>query len=102
MTWTPENTSPKVTDGNPNTTQVMAAAWTPVNEDMPDLEDQSFKEPMGEEPQADCPSIERHLVMPWVDFEAQVHQDEVWYLAAMFTWFCHMYFTWEERKKDNA
>ena len=50
MTWDPKNTSPKVIDANPNTTQVPVAASTPVDEDMPDLEDQSFEEPMGKNP----------------------------------------------------
>ena len=36
----------------------------PVKEDMPDLEDESFKEPMWEEPQVDSPSTEGHQVMP--------------------------------------
>ena len=102
MIWAPKNTSPKVIDENLDIIHPPAAASTPVNKDMPNLEDQSFEEPKGEEPKADGPSIKGHPVMPWVHFEAQVCQDKVWYLAAMFMWFRYMYFTWEERKKNNA
>ena len=50
MAQDPKNTFLKVTDGNLDITQVLVAASMPVKEDMPDLEDRSFKEPMGEEP----------------------------------------------------
>ena len=102
MTWDPKNTSPKVIDGNPITAQVPVAPSIPVKEEMPDLKDASLEEPLEEEPQVDNPLTEVCPAMPWVCFKAQVCQDEVQFLAAMFMWFCHMYYSWEERKKDDT
>ena len=75
MTWDPKNTSPKVIDGNPNMAQVLVAPLIPVKEEMPNLKDPSLEEPL-EEHQVDNPSMEVHLAMPWICFEAQVCQDE--------------------------
>ena len=103
---------PKVIDEDPDIAQVQVAPSVPVEEEMPGLKDTSLKEPLedepleekplGEEPQADNPSAEVCPAMPWVRFEAQVCQDEVQYLAAMFMWFHNMYYSWEERKKDDV
>ena len=46
MAWNPKNTSPKIIDENPDITQVPAAALMPIDEDMPDLKDESFEKPM--------------------------------------------------------
>ena len=108
VAWDLKNTSPKVVDEDLEVTQVLAAASMPNNGDMldfegmPDLEDRSSEEPMREEPQVDNPPAEGPLALHWVCFKAQIHQDEVWYWAAMFTWFRYMYISWEESRRDNA
>ena len=102
VAWDPKNTFPKVIDGDPNTAQVLVAPLIPVKEGMPDLKDTSLEEPLEEEPQANNPSMEVHPAMLWVCFKAQVCQDEVQYLVAMFTWFHNIHYSWEERKKDDT
>ena len=110
VAWGLKNTTPKVADEGPEATQVPITVSVPGQEGtldfegMPDLEDTSSEEIMGEEPSVDVPSTEGPPALPWVCFEAQVCQDEIQYWAAMFTWFRHMHLIWEEsqKKRDNA
>ena len=64
-------------------------------EGMPKLEDAGPEESM-EDSMADALLTRGTPTQPWVHFEAQVHQDEVQYGAAMFTWFQFMHLSWEE------
>ena len=56
----------------------------------------------GEESLADIPWIEEPLTQPWVTFKAQVHQDEVQYWAAMFTWFQALHHQWERNQRERS
>ena len=99
-----------IVDEDPGATQApITASMTSQEgtldfEGMPNLEDIGSGEIIGEEPPVDIPPTEGSPALPWVCFEAQIHQDEVQYWAAMFTWFRCMHLSWEEswRKKDDA
>ena len=93
VAWGLKDTSPKVVDGDPEVTQVPMTVSMPNQGDtlgfegMPYLKDGSSEEIMEEEPSVDAPLTEGPPVLPWVYFEAQIHQDEIQYWAMMFTWF---------------
>ena len=70
-------------------------------EGMPELEDAGPEESI-EEYLANAPPIGESLAQPWVQFEAQVRQDEVQYWAAMFTWFRVMHLSWEESRRRKG
>ena len=81
VAWGLEDTSPKVIDGDPEVAQVPIAVLIPNQGDtldldgMPNLEDGSSEEIMGEEPLVDTPLAEGPPALPWVHFEAQICQD---------------------------
>ena len=91
--WGLKDTTLKVVDEDPGATQAPITALMPGQEGtldfegMPNLEDIGSGEIIGEEPPVDIPPTEGSPALPWVCFEAQIHQDEVQYWAAMFTWF---------------
>ena len=108
--WGLENSSPKVIDEDPEVTWVPVAV-SKLNhgdtldfEGMPDLEDGSYEKITGVEPSVDIPSAEGPPALPWVHFEAQIHEDEIQYWVAMFTWFLYMHLSWEgsQKERDNA
>ena len=82
VAWGFKNTTPKV----PITASMPGQEGTLDFEGMPDLED-AGSEITGEEPPVDVPLTEGPPALPWVHFKAQIHQDEIQYWVAMFTWF---------------
>ena len=93
VAWGLKDTTLKVVDEDPGVTQTPITALMPNQEGtldfegMPDLEDMGSEEIIGEEPPVDVPSTEGPPALPWIHFKAQIHQDEIQYWAAMFTWF---------------
>ena len=90
VAWGLENTTSKVVDEDPEVSQVPITVSMPNQGDtfdlegMPNLENTSSEEITGEKPSVDVPSTEGPPALPWVCFEAQIHQAEIQHWAAMF------------------